>query len=392
MKRRYKILLSVVALLAASIGALALYASHDSPCVAPAAAGGDATAPQMQAVVYRCYGSPEVLKLEQVARPVIADDQLLVTVEAASVNPLDWHFMRGKPYIMRFQAGIGAPKSPAMGVDFAGTVVAVGARVTRFKVGDAVFGGADGAFAQYVSIGEGKSVVPKPANVSFQDAAALPIAAITALQSLRDKGGLKPGQSVLVNGASGGVGTYAVQIAKALGAEVTGVCSTRNVELVRSIGADHVIDYKRDNFTQAAQRYDVILDTVGNHSLSALRQVLKPGGAVLMVGGSNDEDFLGPLSGVISGALYSKFVSERFVFVLAQMQAKDLAVLAQMMQDGKLRSVIDRHYPLADAAEAIRYVEEGHARGKVIIDVAALQSAPQAVPQSAPQSVSESQP
>jgi len=279
-----------------------------------------------------------------------------------------------------------------MGVDFAGTVVAVGARVTRFKVGDAVFGGADGAFAQYVSIGEGKSVVPKPANVSFQDAAALPIAAITALQSLRDKGGLKPGQSVLVNGASGGVGTYAVQIAKALGAEVTGVCSTRNVELVRSIGADHVIDYKRDNFTQAAQRYDVILDTVGNHSLSALRQVLKPGGAVLMVGGSNDEDFLGPLSGVISGALYSKFVSERFVFVLAQMQAKDLAVLAQMMQDGKLRSVIDRHYPLADAAEAIRYVEEGHARGKVIIDVAALQSAPQAVPQSAPQSVSESQP
>ena len=265
MKRRYKILGYVLGFFAVTIGAFALVVSHNSACPAPQARrSGQA----MNAVQYHCYGGPEVLKLEQVAKPVPGDDQLLVKVHAAAVNPLDWHYMRGEPYIIRMQSGFGAPNAPQMGVDFSGTVEAVGAKVTRFKPGDEVFGGRNGAFAEYVVVRESRAVVLKPTNVSHAQAAAVPIAGLTALQALRDQGGLKAGQKVLINGASGGVGTYAVQIAKVMGAEVTGVCSTRNVELVKSLGADHVVDYKTTDYTAGDQKYDLIVDNIGNRRIA----------------------------------------------------------------------------------------------------------------------------
>jgi NADPH:quinone reductase-like Zn-dependent oxidoreductase len=290
-------------------------------------------------------------------------------VQAASVNPLDWHYMRGKPYVMRGSAGLGAPDDIRLGVDFAGTVEAVGKNVTQFKPGDEVFGGADGAFAQYVSVREKGALAIKPTNVSFEQAAAVPVAAITALQALRDKGKIKPGQQVLVNGASGGVGTFAVQIAKSFGAEVTGVCSTRNLTMVKSIGADHVIDYTQEDFTQGSQRYDLIIDNVGTHSLADYRRVLKPRGALVMVGGPSDGAWLGPLSASLKAMLVAPFVSEKLIFIFAQLKQADLQQLRDLMQSGKLTSVIDRRYKLSETAEAIRYLETGHARGKVVITV-----------------------
>jgi NADPH:quinone reductase-like Zn-dependent oxidoreductase len=367
MTRRNKVLSVVLGLISAILLSVALVVSHDSPCGSAQALPPNTQA--MQAIVYRCYGSADVVKLEEVAKPVPADNRLLVKVHAASVNPLDWHYMRGKPYVMRPTAGIGAPEDIRLGVDFAGTVEAVGKNVQRFKPGDEVFGGASGAFGEYVTVRENGAVALKPTNMTFEQAAAAPIAAITALQALRDKGKVHAGQKVLINGASGGVGTFAVQLAKVYGADVTAVCSTRNGPLVLSIGADHVIDYTKEDFTLRPERYDLIVDNVGTHSASEYRRVLNPNGAVVMVGGPNDGAWLGPLAGSLESMLVSPFYSQRFVFFLAEMDQADLQLLRELMQAGKITSVIDRRYPLAQTADAIRYLELGHARGKVIITV-----------------------
>jgi NADPH:quinone reductase-like Zn-dependent oxidoreductase len=368
MTLRKKILSVVLSLLVVMVAVLAVMFSHDGPCgVAPTLPAGSAG---MKAAVYRCYGSPDVVKIESLPKPpTLEDDRMLVKVRAASVNPLDWHYMRGKPYVMRAGSGIGVPEDIRLGVDFAGTVEAVGKGVQQFKPGDEVFGGADGSFAEYVKVRAVGSVAPKPANLTFEQAAAMPIAALTALQALRDRGKLQAGQKVLINGASGGVGTYAVQIAKVLGGEVTAVCSTRNVATVRSLGADRVIDYTQEDFTRGSQHYDLIIDNVGSHSLSEYRRVMTPKGILVMVGGPSDEPWLGPLSASIKAALVGPFVSQQFGFFISDMNQADLNTLAQMAAAGKLTSVIDRSYPLSDTAAAIRYVEEGHARGKVVIAV-----------------------
>lgn len=367
MTRRRKILGSIALILAVALGALAFALSHESACTpAPALA---ADAPRMKAIAHRCYGGPEVLKLEEIEKPVPADNEVLVKVHAAGVNPLDWHYLRGKPYIMRLSSGFGAPGTPRLGVDFAGTVEAVGSRVTRFKPGDAVFGAKRGAFAEYVRVPEDQSLVLKPANVSFEQAASAPIAAVTALQALRDQGRLKPGQKVLINGASGGVGTFAVQIAKALGAEVTGVCSTRNVAMVEALGADHVVDYTQEDFIEGGQVYDLVLDNVGNRPLSDYTDILKPDGIFVIIGGPNEGAWLGAMISPIKAKLLSPFVSQDFRFFLADANPADLAVLGEMMQSGKLVPVIDRRYPLAEVPAAIAYLESGRARGKVVIDV-----------------------
>ncbi|MGH8134183.1 MAG: NAD(P)-dependent alcohol dehydrogenase [Steroidobacteraceae bacterium] len=323
----------------------------------------------MKAIVYRCYGSPDVLKLEDVGKPTAADDQLLVRVHAASVNPLDWHFMRGTPYLVRTQTGFGKPESPRLGVDFAGTVEAVGKNVKQFKPGDEVYGGADGAFAEYLTVREQGAVALKPSNMTFEQAASVPIAALTALQALRDAGRIQPGQRVLINGASGGVGTFAVQIAKSRGAEVTGVCSTRNVEIVRALGADHVIDYTREDFTQSGQRYDLILDTVGNRSLLESRHALSPRGIFVVIGGQSTDNWVAPMGRFIDAWILSHFVDQKFLPFLAHLTHADLAVLGDLMQAGKLTPVIDRSYSLSNVPEALRYLEKGHARGKVVISV-----------------------
>ncbi len=326
----------------------------------------------MKAVVYCDYGVPN-LRVQEIEKPTPADDQLLVKVRAAAVNPLDWHFIEGTPYIGRFLFGFGArkPKDTRLGVDFAGTVEAVGKNVTKFKPGDEVFGGRTGAFADYVCVREARAVALKPANITFEQAASVPIAAITALQALRDKGHVQPGQSVLINGASGGVGTFAVQIAKSYGADVTGVCSTRNLDLVRSIGADHVIDYTKQDFAQTGQRYDLILDNVGTQPLSQFRSALTPKGICVMIGGGgpNDGRLIGPLARPIKALMLSPFVSQKFGMLDAELNHNDLAFLGDLMQSGKVKLIIDRTYKLSDLADAIRYLEQGHARGKVVITV-----------------------
>jgi len=366
MKLRYKIAGGFVVLATLGVSVLAIMLSHNSDCP-PAISPAD-NADSMQAIVYRCYGSPEVLQLESMEKPAPADNEVLVKIKAAAVNPLDWHFMRGSPYIMRLGTGLGAPKETRLGVDFAGTVEAVGKSVKQFKPGDDVFGGKTGAFADYVTVAGDRALALKPANVSFEQAASVPIAAITALQALRDKGQLKPGQKVLINGASGGVGTFAVQIARAIGAEVTGVCSGRNTEMVRSIGADHVIDYKQENYTENGLHYDLIIDMVSNHSLSDNRRVLTPGGILVMVGGDSG-NWLEPLMGPIKAFFYSPFVGQEFSLLLAQMRKDDLQTLADLMETGQVVPVIDRRYPLSEVPAAIRYSEEGHARGKIIINL-----------------------
>jgi NADPH:quinone reductase-like Zn-dependent oxidoreductase len=366
MRRRYRILSVIVLLIVTTLVAAGLWLSHDAPCGSmPAVAAGA----QMQAIMQRCYGPPQVLRLEHVQKPVPADHEILVRVRAAAVNPLDWHYLRGTPYLVRLEAGVGAPDNPRFGVDFAGTVEAVGTAVTRFKPGDDVFGGRTGAFAEYLTMREDRAVVLKPANASFEQAAALPIAAITALQALRDQGRIQPGQKVLINGASGGVGTFAVQLARAYGAEVTGVCSTRNVALVRALGAQQVIDYTKEDVTQGTQRFDLVVDTVGNHALLDYRRIMSPHGTFVIVGGAGIGNWLGPLQRPISALLLRPFVSQRFVPFLAELNQPDLTVLSNLVQAGKLTSVIDRRYPLQQAPAALAYLEQGHARGKVVIDV-----------------------
>src|SRR5438094_5312343 len=325
----------------------------------------------MKAIVYCDYGLSN-LKLENIEKPVPNDDQILVKVRAASINPYDWHFVEGTPYIMRMMGvGLRKPKDIQLGVDFAGTVEAVGKNVTQFKPGDEVFGGRGGAFAQYVCPRATRAVALKPASTSLEDAASVNIAGITALQALRDKGKVQLGQKVLINGASGGVGTFAVQIAKSLGADVTGVCSTRNVDLVKSLGADHVIDYTKEDFTKGAERYDVMLDNVGNRTLSECKSVLTPKGKYVLIGGggASEQGLLGGLGKVLWAMLFSKFVNQQMGMMMADPSQKDLTVLADMMETGKLKPVIDRTYKLDQVPEAIRYLEEGHARGKVIITV-----------------------
>src|SRR5881227_2999558 len=288
----------------------------------------------MKAIVYCDYGLPN-LKLQEIEKPTPADDQLLVRVRAASVNPYDWHFVEGTPKIMRLMGvGLRKPKDTRLGVDFAGTVEAVGKNVTQFKPGDEVFGGKTGAFAEYVCPRAYRAVALKPANITFEQAASVNIAGITALQAVRDKGKVQAGQKVLINGASGGVGTFAVQIAKSFGADVTGVCSTRNLDMVRSLGADHVIDYTKEDFTKSAQTYDVILDNVPNHSLSEYRRLLTPNGIYVMIGGGgpNDNRWIGPFGRLIQTMLLSPFVSQKMGMMMADANQKDLTVLGDLMQ------------------------------------------------------------
>lgn len=363
---RYKIAAGILIFLALALSSGALVLSHNSAC-GPAPEIADDTQ-RMKAVVYRCYGSADVLEFEDVAKPTPANNEVLVKVRAAAVNPYDWHFMRGSPYIMRLGSGLGAPKDSRLGVDFAGTVAAVGADVTRFNSGDAVFGGGSGAFAEYVTVPDDRALVLKPDNVTYEQAASVPIAAITALQALRDKGQLKPGQKVLINGASGGVGTFAVQIAKSMGAEVTGVCSTRNVEMVRSLGADHVFDYKKEDYTESGNQYDLIVDMVGNHSLLANRRVMSPDGIFVIVGGAKG-NWLAPLAGPLKAMLLSPFVDQTFGMMLARLTQEDLTILGNLIAAGQVTPVIDRRYRLSEVPDAIRYSEEGRARGKIVINL-----------------------
>lgn len=324
----------------------------------------------MKAIVYCDYGSPDVLRMIDIAKPVPNDNQLLVKVHAAAVNPYDWHFLRGTPYIMRLGVGLRKPKNPRLGVDFAGTVEAVGKDVAQFKPGDEVFGGKTGAFAEYICVSE-KGVALKPPKITFEQAGAVDIAGLTALQAVRDKAKAYPGQKILINGASGGVGTFAVQIAKSFGAEVTGVCSTRNIALVRSLGAAHVIDYTKEDFTKGVQRYEVILDNVGNQPLLRMRRALFPNGRYIMIGGGGtaDQGLLGPLARPLKAMVLSPFMSQKMEMMMADPTQKDMIQLADLMQAGKVTPVIDRRYKLSQVSEAIRYLEEGHARGKVVIDV-----------------------
>jgi NADPH:quinone reductase-like Zn-dependent oxidoreductase len=362
-----KILGVLLALVVVAVGILAITISHNSGAApAPVLA---ANAARMQAIVYRQYGDADVLKLEQVAKPTPAANELLIKVHDASLNPLDWHYMHGTPYLVRFQSGLGRPKFTGIGVDFSGTVEAVGPDVKQFKVGDEIFGTASGALAEYATSTE-LGLSRKPSNMTFEQAAAVPIAGITALQGLRDVGQLKPGQKILINGASGGVGTFAVQIAKSMGAEVTGVCSTRNVDLVRSLGADHVVDYTKEDFTKGATHYDLIFDTVGNHPFSDYLRVLNPHGTLLVIGGPSTDPWIGPMKGFIKASVLTHFVSQKVTGFLADAnKTSDLDTLRDMMQAGKLVPAIDRQFPLSEARAAMRYLETGHARGKVIVSV-----------------------
>jgi NADPH:quinone reductase-like Zn-dependent oxidoreductase len=325
----------------------------------------------MKAVVYCEYGLAN-LRLEQIEKPTPTDDQVLVRVRAASINPYDWHFIEGTPKIMRGMiGGLRKPKDTRLGVDFAGVVEAVGKNVTNFKPGDEVFGGRSGAFAQYVTPRADRAIALKPANVTFEEAASFNIAGLTALQAVRDKGKVQAGQKVLINGASGGVGTFAVQIAKIFGADVTGVCSGRNVDLVKSLGADRVIDYTQEDYAKSDQKYDVILDNVANHSLSENRKLLPANGKYVLIGGgsANQQGWIGSMGKPVKALIMKPFVSQEMGMMMAEMKQSDLQYFAEQMQSGKLKAVIDRTYKLDQIKEAIAYVEEGHARGKVIITV-----------------------
>lgn len=347
-----------------------------APCLAALLCAGTAfaqtrtpgAAPRAKAIVRDRYGPPEVLRLAEVERCVPEDDQVLVRIRAAAVNPLDSYMMRGTPYLVRVGGGLLTPKSLRLGVDLAGQVEAGGRGVTRFKPGDEVFGHRLGAFGEYACARE-RSLAMKPENVTFEQAAGVAVAGTTALQALRDTGNLQRGQKVLINGASGGVGTFAVQIAKAMGAHVTGVCSTRNVELVRSLGADRVIDYTQEDFTKSGERYDVVLDMHANRALSDVRRVLLPDGKYVLVGMTEKGRWLKALLPSIEAAIYSRFVRQQMRFMLARINQDDLATLAGLMQAGKVTPVVDRRYPLREVAEAMRYVETGRARGKVVITV-----------------------
>jgi NADPH:quinone reductase-like Zn-dependent oxidoreductase len=318
----------------------------------------------MKAIVQYAYGSPDVLELKEIDKPPVGDDEVLVRVRAASVNPVDWHTMQGKPFVVRLAGyGLRKPKNAFLGTDVAGLVEAVGKNVTKVRPGDEVFGWCQGAYAEYAR-GAEDHFVPKPANLTFEQAAAVPVAATTALQGLRDIGQLQAGQTVVLIGASGGVGTFAVQIAKALGAEVTGVCSTRNLEMVRSLGADHIVDYTREDFSRGGQRYDLIFQLAGTSSPLECRRALTPKGTLVLCSG--DGRFTG-IDRLLTAAVFSPFVSQRLLSWVATLKNADLLTLSGLIGTGKVTPVIDRTYPLAETAAALRYAEEGHTRGKVVI-------------------------
>jgi NADPH:quinone reductase-like Zn-dependent oxidoreductase len=323
----------------------------------------------MKAVVYTRYGSPDVLQLKEMPKPALKDDGVLVKVHAAAANPADWHLMRGTPFFVRFEAGFPRPKNPVLGVDIAGRVEAVGSGVTRFRPGDDVFGGiSPGGFAEYAAIPE-DSLALKPAALSFEEAAAVPGVGFTALQGLRDHGRIQAGQNVLINGASGGVGTVAVQLAKSYGAEVTGVCSTRNLDMVRSLGADHVVDYTREDFTRNGQPYDLIFCAVGNRSVADYRRALSPNGRCVVSGFTTLAHLL--IQVTLLGSWVSRTGSKKIGHMgTAIPNQQDLITIKELFETGQIVPVIDRCYPLSETAEAIRYLEAGHARGKVVITVA----------------------
>jgi NADPH:quinone reductase-like Zn-dependent oxidoreductase len=323
----------------------------------------------VKAAVRDRYGSPEVIELREIDKPVPADGEVLVRVRAASLNLADWYAVTGRPWVGRAPMGLFKPKTNRLGVDYAGTVEAVGKGVTQFRLGDEVFGGRDGALAEFVCARADRAIVPKPANVTFEEAAAVPIAAITALQGLRDRGRVEPGQNVLINGASGGVGTFAVQIAKALGAEVTAVCSTGNLDTARSLDADQVVDYTCEDFSRSDRRYDLMLDVAGSRSWSACRRVLTPQATLVIVGGPKSNRLLGPLGHVVGLGLAGLLSSRKVVFFIAKFNKPDMEVVRELLESGKVTPVIDRRYELSEIADAFRYMGEGHARGKIVITV-----------------------
>ena len=323
----------------------------------------------MKAFVYERYGGPEVLELRDVDKPVPDPDQLLVRVRASSVNALEWHAVTGRPSLVRLAGGLRKPKQVALGTDFAGTVEAVGGKVTDFEPGDEVFGARTGAYAEYVCVRADRGVVKKPANITFEQAAAVPVAGITALEGLRDKGGLQAGWKVLVNGASGGVGTFAVQIAKALGAEVTAVCSTANVETTGRIGADRVIDYTREDFTRDRDRYRLLLDVSGTRSWFDCRRVLTDDGTCVVVGSPDNGFWLGPLKHSAGMAISAIGSRQKVVSFFASITKESLQALSAMLESGKVTPVIDRTYELNRLPEALAYLGEGHARGKIVVSI-----------------------
>ena len=323
----------------------------------------------MQAIVYQRYGSPDVLELQDIPTPTPTEGQVLLRVHVASVNPYDWHFLRGTPSFIRPFIGMRRPKFPRLGADVAGVVEAVGAKAAPFKAGDAVFGTAKGSFAEYACAAASQLAL-KPQEISFEQAACLPIAGVTALQGLRDKGKVETGKTVLINGAAGGVGTFAVQIAKSFGARVTGVCSARNVELLRSIGADEVIDYNHEDFARSAQHYDLLFDLVGNRSLSDCLRTVHPRGTYISCGGGGpDRSSWGLLAGMLQNAVRSAFSSQKMPGLLAKINGEDLAILSNLVQRGTVIPVVDHTYSLREVAEAVRHVESGHVHGKVVIAV-----------------------
>lgn len=360
---------TAVAIPVAAVLALAAgYLLSDNDCEQQLAA----TPRRPMTAVVRCdYGTADVLRIAQLDTPVPGDEEILVKVHAAAINPLDWHEMRGTPYLMRLGTGLRRPKELHLGVDYAGTVEAVGAKVTRFKPGDAVFGGRSGALAEYLVARADRAVASKPDNVSFEQAAGVGIAGTTALQGLRDAGRLEAGDRVLVNGASGGVGTFAVQIARAMGAEVTGVSSARNHALLRSLGADRVIDYRTQDYTAGEARYDVILDNVGNRSPLENRRVLARDGRYVLIGGGGPDagNWIGPFVRPLQALAVAPFVSQELGMHIASLDREDMIRLAELMRSGAVTPVIDRRYPLAETAAAIRYLEQGRARGKVVVVV-----------------------
>ncbi len=320
----------------------------------------------MKAVVYHSYGSPDVLKVEEIEKPAVTEDGVLVRIHASSVNPAEWYGMTGL-VVARLQSGLFKPKDSRIGGDFAGVVEAIGGKVTHLKPGDEVYGGRNGAFAEYVSVIN--AVVRKPVNLTFEEAAAVPTAGITALQGLRDHGKVKPGDKVLVNGAAGGVGTFAVQIAKALGAEVTGVTSTKNMELVRSLGADHVVDYTKDDFTRTGKQYDLIFDIAGSRTWKEYKRVLKPNANFVIVGAPKGNKVLGPLARIFNLKLASIGASQKISFFIAQFNRPDLDILREMIESGKVKPIIEKVYPLANVVEAMTHLGTGHARGKIVLKV-----------------------
>jgi NADPH:quinone reductase-like Zn-dependent oxidoreductase len=323
----------------------------------------------MKAAVRDRFGAPEVVELRELETPVPADDEVLVRVHASSINISDWYGVLGRPHIGRVAMGLRGPKELRLGTDYAGQVEAVGKDVTEFRPGDEVFGGRTGAWAEYVVAKADRGIVPKPANVTFEEAAAVPVAAITALQAIRDKGQLRPGQKVLIHGASGGVGTFAVSIAKAFGGEVTAVCSTRGVEIARSLGADHVVDYTQEDFARKGERYDLLVDVAGGRSWSDCKRVLEPEGTLVVVGGPRKSRLLGPLGGVIRLRLGGMIARRKVAFFLARVNKADMMVLRDLLEDGKLISVVDARFPLSEMVEALRYFGEAHPQGKVVITV-----------------------